>query len=81
MIMELAAELKAMIAKQFSVDESEVLPDAHLMDDLGADSLALLNLGMAINKRFNLSILYDDLVELGNVQDLVQLVESKAATR
>ena len=81
MTMELAAELKAMIAKQFSVDESKVLSDAHLMDDLGADSLALLNLGLAINKRFNLSILYDDLVELDSVQDLVQLVESEAATR
>ena len=81
MTMELVAELKAMIAKQFSVDQSKVLPDAHLMDDLGADSLALLNLGMAINKRFNLSILYDDLVELDSVQELVQLVESEAATR
>lgn len=75
--MELFDEIRPMIAKELSVDESEVLLEAHLQDDLAADSLALLNLSEAIAKRYNIEIENDDLVDIENIGALVQLVESR----
>ncbi len=75
--MELFSEIKAMIVKLLAIDDEEVTEDAHLQFDLGADSLALMNLAMAINKKHGLELLVDDFVELENVGELISLVESK----
>jgi acyl carrier protein len=77
--MDLNAEIKKMIAKELAVDETDVVLEAHLLDDLGGDSLAVLNLAVAIGKRYSIEIVYDDMVELENVQELIQLVESRIA--
>ncbi len=79
--MALFDDIKQMIAKHFSVDENEVEEEAHLQDDLGADSLALLNLSEAISKQFGIELPTDDLVDLENVGELVQLVESKISSK
>ena len=78
--MDLNAEIKKMIAKELAVDEMDVVLEAHLQDDLGGDSLAVLNLAVAISKRYSIEIIYDDMVEIENVQELIQLVESKIAS-
>jgi len=75
--MELFSEIKQMIVKLLAIDEEEVTEDAHLQFDLGADSLALMNLAMAINKKYDLELVVDDFVELENVGELISLVESK----
>ena len=75
--MDFKTEIKSMIVKQFSVDLEDVVDDAHLQDDLGADSLALLNLATAVGKRYGIEIIYDDMADLNNVAELIQLVESK----
>ena len=46
--MELFSELKEIIAMELAVDESTVVSEAHLQDDLGADSLGMLNIAEAI---------------------------------
>ena len=78
--MYLNAEIKKMIAKELAVDEMDVALEAHLQDDLGGDSLAVLNLAVAIGKRYSIEIIYDDMVEIESVQELIQLVESKIAS-
>ena len=75
--MELFSEIKEMIVKLLAIEEEEVTEDAHLQFDLGADSLALMNLSMSINKKYSLELLIDDMVELENVGELISLVESK----
>ena len=70
-----------MIAKVLALDEAAVVPEAHLQDDLGADSLALLNLAEAFEKRYAIEIPSDDLVDIANVGELVKLVESKISAR
>jgi acyl carrier protein len=75
--MELFSEIKQMIVKLFAVDDDEVTEDAHLQADLGADSLALMNLATAINKKYSIELLIDDLVELESTGELISLVESK----
>ncbi len=75
--MELFSIIREMIAKLFAIDSEEVTEEAHLQFDLGADSIALMNLAMAINKKYNLELVIDEIVELENVGELISLVESK----
>ena len=78
--MDLNAEIKKMLAKELAVDQMDAVLEAHLQDDLGGDSLAVLNLAVAIGKRYSIEIVYDDMVEIENVQELIQLVESRIAS-
>ena len=78
--MELYSEIKGMIVKLFALEDADVTEDAHLQFDLGADSIALMNLTMAINKKYHLELVIDEIVELENVGELFSLVESKVKT-
>ena len=75
--MDLFSEIREMIVKLLAINDEEVTVNAHIQVDLGADSLALMNLAMAINKKYSLELLLDDFVELENVGELVSLVESR----
>ena len=78
--MELYSEIREMIAKLLALDGEDITEDAHLQFDLGADSIALMNLAMAINKKYSLELVIDEFVELENVGELFSLVESKIKT-
>ncbi len=69
-------EIKAVIVETLSVDEDKVVLDASLSDDLGADSLDAVELGMAIEDAIGVSIADEDLPNIKTVQDLVDYVES-----
>ena len=77
--MELFNELKEIIAKELAIDESTVTPEAHLQDDLGADSLGILNIAEAIADKYKIAIMADDLVDAANVGELVEMVKAKIA--
>ncbi len=78
--MELFSEIKNMIEKMLAVDAEAVTKDAHLQFDLGADSLALLNLSIAISEKYSIELLVEDIIELENVGELISLVESKTGS-
>ena len=69
-------EIKAVIVETLSVDEDKVTLDASLSDDLGADSLDAVELGMAIEDAVGVAIADEDLPNIETVQDLVDYVES-----
>ena len=69
-------EIKAVIVETLSVDEDKVTLDASLTDDLGADSLDAVELGMAIEDAIGVAIADEDLPNIKTVQDLVDYVES-----
>ena len=75
--MDLYTEIKEMITRELAVDQELVVSEAHLQDDLGADSLALLNLAENIGKQYDVEIGVDDLVDMENVEGLVRFVESR----
>ena len=79
--MDCYAEIREMIVKEVGVEEELVVPDAHLQDDLGADSLALLNLAEAVSARYGIEVLGDDLVDLENVGEFAALVGSKVSEK
>jgi acyl carrier protein len=79
--MDIYSEIKQMIVKELALDEDEVVSEAHLQDDLGADSLALLNLSERLSKKYGIEIVGDDLVDIENVGELVKLVETRISSR
>ncbi len=78
--MELFSEIKTMIGKKLAVDAEAVTKDAHLQFDLGADSMALLTLSVAISEKYSIELLAEDIVGLENIGELISLVESKIST-
>jgi len=79
--MDIFSKIKEMLVKQLAIDEEEIVNEAHLQDDLGADSLGLLNLAEALMEQYEIEILVDDLVELENISELVKLVESRISSK
>ena len=69
-------EIKSVIAETLSVDEEKITLEASLTDDLGADSLDAVELGMAIEDAIGVAIADEDLPNIKTVQDLVDYVEA-----
>lgn len=67
-------DIKKIIVDTLSVDEDKVKPEASLTDDLGADSLDAVELGMAIEDNLGVTIEDDELPKIKTVQDLVDYV-------
>ena len=79
--MDIFSKIKEILVKQLAIDEEEVVHEAHLQDDLGADSLGLMHLAEALTEQYEIEILGDDLVELENLGELVKLVESRISSK
>lgn len=70
--------IKEIIVEQLGVAEEEVIPEASFLDDLGADSLDLVELVMAIEEEFGLEIPDDDVEKMQTIQDAISYVEERA---
>ena len=65
------------IAEHLDVDQSKVTPNAHLVDDLGADVFDTIELCIQVEKATGVKISEDDGDKVKTVQDLINLVEKK----
>jgi len=70
-------ELKELVAKKLSVDISQVTGDAKFQDDLGADSLDLVELVMDLEEHFKIEISDEESQNFKTVSDVVRYIESK----
>ncbi len=69
--------IKQMIAEKLGVSEDRVTPQASFMDDLGADSLDLLQLIVAFKCTFDIEIPADDAAQLRTVRDAFDYLADK----
>ncbi len=76
---DIKEKVKAIICEQLSVAEEDVVPEASFVDDLGADSLDLVEMIMAMEEAFNISIADEDAEKIKSVQDAWNYVESRRA--
>jgi len=67
--------VKEIIVEQLSVSEDEVVPEASFVDDLGADSLDLVELIMVMEEKFNKEIPDEDAEKLLTVQDAISYIK------
>lgn len=69
--------VKKIIAEQLGIDEEDITPDASFTDDLGADSLDLVELVMAFEDSFDIEIPDEDAENIKTVADAVNYIQSK----
>jgi acyl carrier protein len=74
--MTVEEKVKAIIREQLSVSEEDVVPQASFVDDLGADSLDLVEMIMAMEEAFNISIADEDAEKIKTVQDAINYVQA-----
>jgi acyl carrier protein len=69
-------KVKQLIVEQLNVDEAEVTPSAHIIDDLGADSLDIVELVMTFEESFGIEIPDEDAEKIHTVKDAVDYIQS-----
>jgi len=67
------------IVDKLGVERSEVTPEAVFVDDLGADSLDLVELIMAMEEEFGMEIADEEAEKLRTVQDVISFVTARAS--
>ena len=75
--MEVEQRVKNIIVEQLNVDAASVTPDASFVDDLGADSLDIVELVMAMEEEFDIEIPDEDAEKLRTVGDVSSYLEKK----
>ena len=71
-------KVKHIIVEQLGVDEDEVKPDASFVDDLGADSLDVVELVMALEEEFEMEISDEDAEKLATVKQAIEYIQAHA---
>jgi acyl carrier protein len=75
--MALIDDIKEVVVEQLSVNADEVKEDAKFVEDLGADSLDVVELVMALEEKFDIEIPDDEAEKIATVADVVAYIESK----
>lgn len=72
--MSMEDKVKKVIAEKLSVDLDEVVPEASFVDDLGADSLDLVELIMSMEEEFDIEIPDEEAEKLVTVKDAIDFI-------
>ena len=75
--MNTAEKIKEAIIDKLGVEESQIIPEASFIDDLGADSLDTVELIMALEEEFDLEIPDEDAETLTTVKAVMDYIEEK----
>ncbi len=76
-MMALLDDIKEVVVEQLSVSPEEVKEDAKFVEDLGADSLDVVELVMALEEKFDIEIPDDEAEKIQTVKDVVDYIENK----
>ena len=68
-------KIKKMIAAQLGVDESAITPETDLAEDLGADSLDAVELAVAFEEEFGITVPDYDITAIVTVGDILEYIE------
>jgi acyl carrier protein len=70
-------KVKSLIASQLGISEDRIVPEARLIEDLGADSLDTVEMLMTLEDEFGIAIPDDEAVKLKTVASIVELIDAK----
>ena len=77
--MTVETKVKKVIAEKLpDIDMDDIVPEASLIDDLGADSLTIVELVMSMEEIFDIEIDEDDTDKLRTVQDAIDFIKAKS---
>ena len=66
------------LSKQLQIDKSKITEDSGIMENLGADSLDVVEISMAIEQEFNVSVPDEDIVNFKTPRDIVNYLKEHA---
>lgn len=72
----LEREVKEIISKIIEVDVAKITSDAHLVTDLGADSMMVLEIMVALDKKYGITIPEADLPKLTTVNEILKVIRT-----
>ena len=75
--MALIDDIKEVVVEQLSVNPDEVKENSKFVEDLGADSLDVVELVMALEEKFDIEIPDDEAEKIQTVQDVINYIQSK----
>jgi acyl carrier protein len=78
--MSVESRVKEIIVDQLGVDEKEVTLEAKFIDDLGADSLDLVELVMALEEEYDTEITDEEAEKIQTVGDAIEYIKSRAGS-
>ena len=73
---DVEAKVKGIIAEQLGVGEDEIKPESNFIDDLGADSLDIVELVMAMEEEFEVEIPDEEAENIKSVGDAINYITS-----
>ena len=76
--MDIFEQVKNILCDQLDLDEEQVTEESEVIDDLGADSLDIVDLVMTLEEEFDTEIPDEDIENLRTVGDIVKYVEDRA---
>ena len=79
--MDIEAKVKEIIVDKLGVEESQITPEASFTNDLGADSLDIVELVMGFESAFSVSIPDEDAEKIGTVGDAMKYLKEKLLVR
>jgi acyl carrier protein len=77
--MGLEERVTEIIVEQLGVSKEEAVPEASFIDDLGADSLDIVELVMAMEEEFDIEIPDDDAEKIQTISDAISYIRGRAA--
>lgn len=75
--MSVEERIVEIVMEQLDVTKEECVPEASFMDDLGADSLDIVELIMAMEENFGVEISDDELARIRTIQDVISFIKKK----
>ena len=75
--MSVEKKIKQTIAEQLGLSEDEIINEASLIDDMGADSLDIVELVMAMEEEFEMEIPDEDAEKIVTVKDIIDYVKQR----
>ena len=66
-----------LLAKQFRIDPATIDADTNIVEDLGADSLEIVDMLMAIEENFGITVSDEEALTLKTVKDVADFIEKK----
>lgn len=74
-------KVKKLLAEQLNIPAEKVLENSKIIDDLGADSLDVVEMLMTLEDEFNVTVTDEESVNLKTVGDIVKLIDKKTTKK